>query len=155
MSKLARVLVLGAMVAAMNLAGMTSVAQAQANDQPARRPPTQGQVGESYRDYHDALAAQAQTAEDDAVHRFLLGERASHEQPTIADETRRPPTEGQVGESWRHPVNVPAQPVEPSGQPGWLVLGLGMLTAALTLVGVLAVTITRRARRRMRVGQAA
>ena len=42
MSKLARALVLGAMLAAMNLAGMTAVAHAQAtNDQgkDARRPP--------------------------------------------------------------------------------------------------------------------
>jgi hypothetical protein len=52
MSKRARALVLGAMLAAMNLAGMTAVAQAQANDEPtrtqdARQPPTERQVGES------------------------------------------------------------------------------------------------------------
>ena len=38
MSKLARALVLGAMLAAMNLAGMTAVAQAQANDEWQGRP---------------------------------------------------------------------------------------------------------------------
>ena len=131
MSKRARALVLAAMVAAMNLAGMTAVAQAQANDQPARRPPTQGQVGES-----------------------LHQPQVTAEQPNIASHGRRPPTEAQVGESWRDPMDVPVQPVEPSGQPGWLIPAIGAL-AALTLCGGLAVTITRRARRRTRVGHAA
>src|SRR5215204_5181737 len=46
-----RVLVLGAMLAAMTLAGMTAVAQAQANNEGknVRRPPTEGQVGETWR----------------------------------------------------------------------------------------------------------
>jgi hypothetical protein len=159
MSKRTRALVLAAMVAAMNLAAMTTVALAQANDEPTRshtgrRPPTAAQVGEPYRYYHDALAAQAQTAQDDAVERFRQGERASQQQPTTAD-SRRPPTEAQVGESWRHPGNVRARPAESSGQPGWLVLGLGALVAALALAGGLAVTTTRRTRRRVRAGQAA
>ena len=50
MSTLTRTLVLGAMLAAMNLAGMTAVAHAQANDEPngkEARPPTEGQVGET------------------------------------------------------------------------------------------------------------
>jgi hypothetical protein len=62
MSKLARALIIGAMVAAMNLAVMTTLAHAQANDQPTsnhntRRPPTEAQVGEPYRHDHDALAS--------------------------------------------------------------------------------------------------
>jgi hypothetical protein len=70
MSKLARALTIGAMLAAMNLAGMTAVAQAQATDVPlstqdAQRPPTHGQVGGSYRYYHEALAAQAQANDED------------------------------------------------------------------------------------------
>jgi hypothetical protein len=53
MSKLARVLALGALLAATNLAAMTAIAHAQAADaftakQAARRPPTQTQVGESW-----------------------------------------------------------------------------------------------------------
>ena len=49
MSKLARALTIGAMLAAMNMAGMTAIAQAQANDEgkDAWRPPTERQVGES------------------------------------------------------------------------------------------------------------
>ena len=131
MSQRTRALILAAMVAAMNLTAMTTVAQAQANDQPARRPPTQGQVGESWHQ-----------------------RQATAEQPNIASDARRPPTETQVGESWRHPVNVPVQQVEPSGQSGWLIPAIGVL-AALALCGGLAVTTTRRTRRRARVGHAA
>ena len=52
-SRLASALVLGALLAATNLAGLTAVAHAQATDaptgkQPARRPPTQTPVGESW-----------------------------------------------------------------------------------------------------------
>src|SRR5918994_462854 len=124
MSKHARALVFGAMLAAMNLAGMTAIAR-------------------------------AQTAQDDAIQRFRRGERAAQEQPTIADNTQRPPTEAQVGESWRHPVNVPVPPAEPSGQSGWLVLTLGVLSAALALVAGLAVLVARRTSRRLRAGHAA
>jgi hypothetical protein len=122
MSKRARALAFGVMLAAMNLAGMTAVAQAQ--------PP-------------------------DAVEQFRRGERAAQAQPTIADDTRRSPTEAQVGESWRHPVNVPVPPAQPSGQSGWLVLTLGVLSAALALVAGLAVLVARRTSRRLRAGDAA
>jgi hypothetical protein len=157
MSKLARALILGAMVAAMNLAGMTTLAHAQANDQPtsnhtARRPPTQGQVGEPYRYYHDALAAQEQSA--DAVDRFRQSERASQQQPTSAD-TLRPPTEAQVGESWRHPGNVGVRSPEPGGQPDWLIPGIGALAAILALAAGLVVMATKRTGRRVRAGQTA
>jgi hypothetical protein len=78
MSKLARALVLGAMRAAMNLAGMTAVAQA--NDEPtrtqdARQPPTERQVGESYR--HRQVASQQQTAADAVLRWLLARERSS------------------------------------------------------------------------------
>jgi hypothetical protein len=137
MSKLARVLVVGATLAAMSLAGMTTVALAQANDEPtstqdALRPPTERQVGESWRQ-----------------------PRVAAEQPTVAGDTRRPPTEGQVGEPWHPRLSVPARPAEPSGQPGWLLASLGVLAAALALIAGLAVLAARRASRRARVGHAA
>jgi hypothetical protein len=154
MSKLARTLILGVALAAMNLAGMTAVAQAQSNEEPARRPPTERQVGEPYRDYYEALAAQEQATEADAVERFRRGERASQNQPTVAD-TRRPPTEAQVGESWRHPATVPVRPAEPSGQPDWLVPGIGVLAVALALSTGLAVLAARRTNRGVRAGQSA
>ena len=134
MSKLARTLVLGATLAAINLTG--AVAQAQSNDeststQDARRPPSQGQVGEPWR--QSQLPA---------------------EQPAVAGDPRRPPTESQVGESWRHPTSAPVRPPEPSGN-GWLVASLGGLAAALALAGVLAVLAARRAGRRAGLEHAA
>jgi hypothetical protein len=135
MSKLARALVLGITLAAISLT--SAVAQAHSNDestsnQDARRPPTQGQVGESWR--QPQLPA---------------------EQPTVADDPRRPPTEAQVGESWRHPTSAPVRPAEPNGPSGWLVASLGGLAAALALAGALAVLAARRAGRRTRLGHAA
>ena len=137
MSKLARALVLGATLAAMNLAGLTAVAQGQSTDQPtgnqdARRPPTQAQVGEAWR--HPQVAP---------------------EEPTVAGDTRQPPTESQVGESWRHPTGTPMPSEEPSGPSGWLVASLGVLTVALVLSGGLAILAARRAGRRARLGHAA
>ena len=137
MSTLVRALVLGAMLAAMNLAGLTAVASAQSSDEPtgnqdARRPPTQAQVGEAWR--------QPQVAP---------------EEPTVAGDPRRPPTESQVGESWRHPTSTPVSAAEPSGLSGWLVASLSVLVVALVLSGGLAVLATRRAGRRARLGHAA
>jgi hypothetical protein len=161
MSKRTRALILGATLAAMNLAGMTAVAQAQTTDEPASnqgalRPPAERQVGESYRNYHEALAAQAQRAEDDAVERFRRGERASQQQTTADAALQR-----QLARE-RHsiPSGTPAQvtapaPAEPSGQPGWLLASLGVLAAALALAGGLAVLVARRAGRRARLGHAA
>jgi uncharacterized protein involved in exopolysaccharide biosynthesis len=136
MSKLARVLMLGAMLAAMNLAGMTAVAQAQADDEGrnARRPPTQGQVGETWR--KRPVTSQQQAAADTAARRQLAQERSSVPGGTPA------------------PVSAPEPVDEPSGQPGWLVLGFAV-TAALALVAGLAVMAARRASRKVGAGQAA
>ena len=131
MSKLTRTLIIGATLTAMHLAGMTAVAHAQANDQPARRPPTQGQVGESWHQRQDPA-----------------------EQPTIASDARRPPTQSQVGESWRHQSSVPERPAEPGGQPGWRIASLVFLAAALALVGGLALSAATRPSRGPQVGQA-
>jgi hypothetical protein len=137
MSKLVRALVLGVALAAMNLAGLTAVASAQSSDEPtskqdARRPPTQGQVGEAWRQ-----------------------PQVPAEQPTVAGDTRRPPTESQVGESWRHPTSTPVRSAEPSGQSGWLVASLGVLAAAMALIAGLAVLAARRAGHKARLGHAA
>jgi hypothetical protein len=131
MSNLTRTLIIGTTLAAMHLAGMTAVAQAQANDQPVMQPPTERQVGEPWR------------------------QQGTAEEPTVAGDTRRPPTEAQVGESWRHPTGAPVGPAEPTGQPDWLVASLAVLAAALVLSGVLAVLAARRTGRRARVGHAA
>jgi hypothetical protein len=138
MSKLTRALVLGATLAVMNLAGLTSVAHAQANHDPdgkdARRPPTERQVGESWR--HRQTASPEQTAADAALQRVLARERFS-----IPSQTPDQPT-------------APAPP-ESSGQPSWLIPSLGGFAAGLALAGGLAMLVTRRAGRRARVGHAA
>src|SRR5215211_9125781 len=114
MSKLARALVLGATLAAMNLAGTTAVAHAQAPNEAkdARRPPTERQVGETWR--HGQAATPEQTAADAALQRQLARERFSIPSGT--------------------PAQVPA-PVsaESSGQSGWLLASLGVLAAVLAL----------------------
>jgi hypothetical protein len=46
-------------------------------------------------------------------------------------------------------------PDEPSGQPGWLVVSLGVLAAVLALSGGLAVLAARRAGRSARIQHAA
>ena len=127
-SRLAQALVLGALLAATNLAGMTAVAHAQATDAPTgkpanRRPPTQTQVGESWH------------------------QRPPTNQSAIAGDARRPPTEGQVGEPWHLRVHVPTPLPEPDSQPRWPVASLAVLAAALALAGGLA---ARRASRRAR-----
>ena len=138
MPKLTRVLVLGAALAAMNLAGLTAAAQAQANDDPdgkgTRQPPSERQVGESWR--HDQVAPQQQAAADAALRRVLAREHASIPSGTPAQ------------------VSAPA-PTDPSGQPGWLLTSLAGLAAVLVLVAGLAVLAARRAGRRVRVGHAA
>jgi hypothetical protein len=133
-SRLVRALVLGALLAATNLASMTAVAHAQSSDEPtskqdARRPPTQGQVGEAWHQPQVAPAA-----------------------PDVAGDTRRPPTESQVGEPWRHQTDVSARSTTPDGQSGWRMASLGFLAAALALAGGLAVHAATRPGRSTRVG---
>jgi hypothetical protein len=100
MSKRTRALILGATLAAMNLAGLTAVAQAQVNNEgkDARRPPTERQVGETWR--KRPIPSQQQAAADTAQRR-----QAAQEQ------TYNPTTS-------HAQVPAPAPP-EPSGQPGW------------------------------------
>ena len=132
MPKRARTLVVAATLAAITLAGTSAAAHAQVTDEHARRPPTQGQVGESWHQ-----------------------RQVTAEQPNTASDARRPPTESQVGESWRHQTDGPAQPVEPGGLSSWIMASLGLLAAGLALAGGLAVLAARRAGRRARVGHAA
>jgi hypothetical protein len=124
--------VVGALLAATNLAGLTTVAHAQSNDpstgkQAARRPPTQSQVGEAWHKHP-----------------------ATTNHSAIGGHTQQPPTEGQVGEPWHLRVQAPTPPAEPKGQSRWPVASLAVLAAALALAGVLAATrASRRARPRL------
>jgi hypothetical protein len=140
MSKLARALILGATLAAMNLAGMTAVAHAYPLDPAAdhavaaqQHNPTDAQ--EQFR--RGERASQEQTAADAAGQRLLARERSSIPSGTPA------------------PVPAPVQPGEPGGQPDWLVPAIGGLAAVVTLVAGLVVLATRRTGRRVQPGQAA
>jgi hypothetical protein len=134
MSKLTRTLIIGVTLAAMHLVGMTAVAQAQANDEPVMRPPTERQVGESWR--HHQAASREQTAADAALQRQLARERFSIPNAT--------------------PAHVPAPVPDESSRPtGWLIASVAVLVAALALAGGLAVRAVRRTRRRARLGHAA
>jgi hypothetical protein len=138
MSKRTRTLILGATLAAMNLAGLTAVAHAQANHDPdgkdARRLATERQAGEIRRER--PVTAQQQAAADATLQRVLARERFS-----VPNGTPDQPT-------------APAPP-EPSGQPSWLLASLGGLVVGLALAGVLAVLAARRADRRARIRHAA
>jgi hypothetical protein len=137
MSKLTRALILGATLAAMNLAGLTAVAQAQANDpdgRQGRRPATERQVGKTWRE--PPLTAQQPAAADAALERVLSRERFSV--------STGPPAR----------VTAPA-PAEPGRQPSWLLASLGGFAAGLALAGGLAVRAAKRAGHRARVRPAA
>ena len=137
MSRTTRALILGAALAAMSLAGMTAVAHAQANDpdgKDARQPPTEGQVGETWRER--PATSQEQRAADAALERQLAREGFSTPDATPTQVSDRPPDDS-------------------NGQPGWLVAWLGVLVAVLALVAGLAVRAARRAGRRVGAGPAA
>jgi hypothetical protein len=132
---LTRTLIIGAMLAAMHLAATTTDAHAHGIDQQAtRRPPTERQVGESWR--HRQAASQDQSAADATLQRVQARERFSIPNATPAEA----------------PTPVPPKP---SAQPNWVVVVafLGCLAAGLALAGGLAVLAARRAGRRARVGQ--
>jgi hypothetical protein len=139
MSKLTRALALTAMLAAMNLAGMTAAAQAQATDHPTRqdtrRPPIESRAGEYWRDR--PAAPQEQSTGDATLRRLLARERYS-----IPDGA---PTQ----------VTSPMRPAEPSGRPDWLTPALGVLAVVLALVAGVAVMAARRAKSSQRAGQTA
>jgi hypothetical protein len=161
MSKLARALVLAATVAALNLAGMAAVANAQANDED---PASQQELADNWNYYQQAtrvppaeLKARMQA---DAAQR-KLAERSTYYNHV----TRMSPAElkawmqakDRPDTPTQPPTQVPAapvQPTEPNGQPTWLVVSLGGLAAALALVAGLALLAARRANRRAQVGHA-
>jgi hypothetical protein len=134
MSRLARALVFGAILAALNLAGMTAIAQAHTSGEDTiNRHRALGQLEFLAADDH-AVDSREQTAADAALRRQLARERFSI------------------------PTGTPTQPPAPvpdeaSGQPGWLIASLGGLAAILALVAGVAVLAARRASRRVRAGQ--
>ena len=169
MSKLARTLMLVAMLAAMNLAAMATVAQAHTSNDPAgTRHRALGRVA--------LLATDQPSGQADATVRRLLarerssipGEAPAH--PLLLDEERsalltRPhrdaATRTALAQERNHSTwgyggaSAPAAPAEPPGQPAWLVIALAVLAAVLALVAGVAVLAARRATRSQHAGQTA
>jgi hypothetical protein len=161
MSKLARGLILAVMVAVLPLAGMTAVAYAQPNDQGT---PSQHELAERWNtDYYQATHMsptehkawlQANAAQRELSDRWTYYSHATQMSPAElkawaqARDRAGIPTEKTVR------VPAPVQPDQPSGQPLWLVVTLGVLAAALAGVAGLALLAARRANRRAQVGHA-
>jgi hypothetical protein len=143
MSKLARALTLAAMLAAMNLAGMTALAQAhptdQATAQPTRHPVTS-----------------PQQAAADAAHRQLLAQERSYSTSDYGDPAiQQALALERFYSSWSYGSASAPAPAEGSGQAGWLTPALGVLAAVMALVAGAAVLAARRANRSQCAGQAA
>jgi hypothetical protein len=161
MSKLARALILAVVVAAMNLAGMTTVAHAQANDQDT---PSQQELAERWNtDYYQAThmspAQHKAWLQANAAQRELSDRRADYSHATQlspAELKAWVQARDRAGTPTEKTVQVPApvQPDQPSEQPTWLVVALGVLAAALAVVAGLALLAARRANRRAEVGPA-
>jgi hypothetical protein len=147
MSKLARVLATGALLAATTLASTTAVAYANAGSaavtQDGRRPPTQ-------------RPAAPQQATTDATRRAALAQERYYSTWGYGDPAvQQALAQERYYSTWGY-GNTPAPaPAKPSGQPDWLLPGLGVLAAAVALATGLAVLAAKRTRRRLRVSQAA
>jgi hypothetical protein len=159
MSKLARALILAATLAALNLAGLTAVAQASGQD-----PASQQELADNWNDYQQAthvppaeLKARRQA---DATQRRLSENwtyyyHATRMSPAELKAWMQAKDRADTSTETPAPVPAPVRPPEPAGQPGWLVVSLGGLAATLAVVAGLALVAARRANRRARVGQAA
>jgi chemotaxis response regulator CheB len=140
MSRLTRVLVLGAMLGAMSLS-VTAIAQAQT---------TSGDAVQQFRQGERDSQEQAATS-GDAVQRFRQGERAFQEQAATSSDAVQRFRQGERTSLTQPTVPVPA--AEPTGQPNWLVPALGVLVAVLALGGG-PVAMARRTRGKIRPRQA-
>jgi hypothetical protein len=143
MSKLVRVLVLGAMLAAMNLAGMTA----------AHAQPTTGDAAGSSLQGGRTGQVQGTTS---ARHR-ALGQERYYTTWRDGDPAReRALAQERYYSTWRDgQATDPVRLAAPSRRPGWLVASLTGLAAALALSGGLALLAARQARHKARLGQAA
>lgn len=151
MSKLRRTLVIAATLAAMNLAGMTAVAQPNDGDTPSQR-----EVSENWNSYNQStrvppaeLKAQRELAD-----RWSYYNQATRMSP--AELKAWTQAKDRVDTPTAPPAQAPgpARPAEPTGEPGWLVVSLGILAAAMAVVAGLALLAARRAIRTARPRQA-
>ena len=162
MSKRTHALVLVAMVAAMNLAGLTAIAQAQPPD-----------TVEQFR--RGERASQQDRTPTDAVERFRQSERPPSNSPppprrwrssvaASAPHRSRPLRTRPSSACWpesaspspaRHPTSRPPSTARTQRATQLARRFLGGLAAALALIAGLVVLVAKRAGRRARVGHAA
>ena len=128
MSKLARALTLAATLAAMSLAPLTAVAQTHATDH---------------------------ATSEDAAHRATVRRVTSAQQAAADTAHRRLLAQERYYSTWRSGDGPTPTPAEPSRQPAWLVIALGVLAAVAALVAGVAVLAARRAIRGQQAGQTA
>jgi hypothetical protein len=144
MSRLARILALGAMLAAMTLTAMTAIAQAHANDEDAVGLFRGGERASQDQPTSDSVKRAAQ-AQERYYSTWSYGDPAAEQ--ALAQE--------RYYSTWSYGDTPTPAPAQPSRQPGWLLPAIGVLAVALALLGVLAAAIVRRTRGRVRVRQAA
>jgi hypothetical protein len=99
-------------------------------------------------------AAQANPT-DDARHQALAQERYHSTFGQQDPATLAALAQERYYSTWRASDPTAAAPAPPRGQPAWLVPAIGVLAAALALLGIRATMITRRRRGRVRVRQPA
>ena len=157
MSKLTRALIVGATLVAMNLAGLAAVAQP--NDQATISQP---QVTENWNYYNQATRVppaelkarmQADAAQREQSDRLAYYNQATRMSPAELEAWAQAKDGADTPTTPPAPA-APARPVAPDGQPGWLVVSLGILAAAMAVVAGLAVLAARRAIRTARPRQA-
>jgi hypothetical protein len=157
-SNLARSLVLAATLAAMTLAGLTAVAQAQPTagvDQRASQDQSTSdsvkRAAEAQERYYSTWSYGAP-----AVNQALAQERYYSTWSYGAPAVNQALAQERYYSTWGYgDTPAPVRPAEPSGQPGWLLPAIGVLAGVLALLGVLAAVLVRRARGRVRVHQTA
>jgi hypothetical protein len=140
MTRLTRVLVVGAMVVAMSLAMTAAVAQTHTHHED---PAAQQEAAQRWNDDHQSTTVAP--AELEARTRAEATRRALAERWTYYyHATRVPPAELQAwapaGDSAAASTRttVPPLPDGPIGQPGWLAISLGLLVAIIVGLAVLA-----------------
>jgi hypothetical protein len=133
MSRLTRILVLAAMI----LAGLTAVAQAQPSAGDHQRTSQNQPISDSVK--------RAAEAQERYYSTWSYGDTPARQ--ALAQE--------RYYSTWSYGDTPAPAPAEPNGRTGWLVPAIGVLAGILALLGVLATMRLRRARGRVRAQQAA
>jgi hypothetical protein len=153
MSKLARPLMLVAVLAAVNLAAMTAVAHAHTSNDSARTRHRAAGRAELLATGHPSGQADATVRRLLAKERFAIPDTAPARPRLLLDEERSSLLN--LPDATPAQATSPVRPAPPSGQAGWRILALGVLAAVLALVAAVAVTAARRTHRSQRTGQTA